>query len=542
MPAKRTTSRPGRTRRGAASAIALLALSAVGMLAVAFANRSVLFMHASHNHHRANRARLAAESGVHYAMHALRDFVSTAAVNQLPDLMDQVHTHLVARVPPSATITYTQKDANTPGSTDEVNVSGMTLPDGQTIAFRLYVSQWSSDADPAPEKLTLKVTGGDDGLHRAAQITFDVEVDKRLLHYAMASTLRVIARGDVVLHGPVTSSWGRQLKPDVRNKSTYPLDIQLGENGWIHGAVGTTLSKAEFTGDPDLGDSDFHNGIRSDNPECNPRDDVVYDEPDVMTLNSEDFDTSPLKAMTATENLPDADDESFSLGVYSITGKRWKDHNGTDKPALNNIRVAKGTNPYFENCTFTGITYIEVDEETDDPTAENQNSVIFKDCTFQGPIITGVPKCMDWENNCMQFQGSTVFNTSMIQAALGGVTLMAPNYNVNIGGSENGGGGYDSDVCGLVIGGCVDLYNDIAVKGTVISMAEIIKDGVTNVKPGGNDSWLAGGGVCGSNIGNLDGSSQNISITPDPDNVIPLGIKKRFIVEPRLTTYQEVSP
>jgi hypothetical protein len=115
---------------------------------------------------------------------------------------------------------------------------------------------------------------------------------------------------------------------------------------------------------------------------------------------------------------------------------------------------------------------------------------------------------------------------------------MAPNYNVNIGGSEGGGGSGDSDVCGLVIGGVVDLYNDIAVHGTVISMAEIVDDD-GNIIMGRNLSWLTGGGVCGANIGNLDGSSNNVHITPDPDNVIPLGIKKRYVVNPRADSYEE---
>jgi hypothetical protein len=130
----------------------------------------------------------------------------------------------------------------------------------------------------------------------------------------------------------------------------------------------------------------------------------------------------------------------------------------------------------------------------------------------------------------------------MIQEALGGVTLMAPNYNVNIGGSEGGGGGSESTVVGLVVGGCVDMYNTLKVNGTVISMAHLVQDDQINVAPGGGDSWLAGSGVCGSNLGNLNGSGNDIDIWPDPDNVMPLGIKRSYLISPKLTTYAEVRP
>jgi hypothetical protein len=66
-------------------------------------------------------------------------------------------------------------------------------------------------------------------------------------------------------------------------------------------------------------------------------------------------------------------------------------------------------------------------------------------------------------------------------------------------------------------------------------------EGNLNVSPGGNDSWLAGSGVCAANIGNLNGSSQEMDIWPDPDNVIPLGIKKRYRIYAVEGSYTEFS-
>jgi hypothetical protein len=259
---------------------------------------------------------------------------------------------------------------------------------------------------------------------------------------------------------------------------------------------------------------------------------VKYDQPAVMDLDAEDFNTQPLKDQCSTANLPAADASGVSLGMWNLSGKKWENWNGENgKEKLNNIVVPKGTNPYFKNCTFTGITYIEVDEDTESPTNSNQNGVVFEDCTFEGPVITGVPKQMRWDYNSMEYRGKTTFNNTAIQAALGGVTLMAPNYNVNIGGSEDTGGGGtgDSAVCGLVVGGVVDVYDKISVKGTVVSMADVVYQG----EPIMNKSWgwVTGTDVCGSNLGNVDGSSEIVDIWPDPDNVMPLGMLKRYVVE-----------
>ena len=337
------------------------------------------------------------------------------------------------------------------------------------------------------------------------------------------------------LYGPVCSTWGRQPKAGVRNNSIDPLDFNLGSDSLIEGTLGTTLSQKDFVGDPNLGDASFLNGIQPQSLRGN----VAYNEPDLVHLRTQDFDTSPLKNMTLTANLPAPDQTNVSLGMWGLSGKKWVGRNGTNgKNVLNNIRVPKGTNPFFENCKFTGITYIEVDEQTSTPTSSNQNGVVFSNCTFEGPIITGVPKSMDWGKNSMEFRGTTRFATSMIQSALGGVTLMAPNYNVNIGGCEGGGASGNSEICGLVIGGVVDLYSNIAVHGTVISMAELV-DANGHAIMGQADSWLSGSGVCGSNLGNLDGSSTNVVLRPDPANVIPLGIKQRLTLSVAPASYSE---
>ena len=538
------TGQDGR-RRGIAYVLALLLLSLLCTLAAGVTVMTDLSLQQSENSRRATEAQLAAESGMSFAVATLKTCQSEPTLLELPDMLDVVHAHLTASLAGHGVTLY-EENPEDPTSFRKVSVPTITTVGGQQFSFEVFVAEYDPEDGVTPTKLQLIVEGYSGDLVRTLGMRFDVELNKELLHYAFVSSVRIIARGTIHINGPISSSWKRQLIPiendpseSYRNHTVYPLDIDIKTGAVIDGSLGTTQSASDFIGDPDKGDYDFRNGIKRNGSKDNEMvADMSYSEPPVKHLTTQDFDTSPLKEMTSTDNLPAEDASNVSLGMWGLRGKKWQNHNGEDKPALHNICIPKGTNPYFKGCTFTGITYIEVDEDTDNPNSGNQNGVVFEDCTFEGPIITGVPKKMRWDYNSMEFRGLTQFHTSMIQSALGGVTLMAPNYNVNIGGSEGGGGSGDSDVCGLVIGGVVDLYNDISVNGTVISMAEIVDEN-GNIIMGQNVSWLTAGNVCGANIGNLNGSSDNVHITPDPDNVIPLGIKKRYELIANIDSYAE---
>ncbi len=529
-------------RFGAVYVAALILMCLFSSLALALANHSNLNMCQSQNQKQVVEARVAAECGMQFATYLLTDIKSGGHLTDVPNMMDVLYTEITNRMGgtdnlAAGTIVASKLDPNHSTSYSQLDIGDIELPGNKSFAICITVTGWDPNVTDTPTDMKMTVTGSHGGLSRSISTTWSVYCDDTLLHYAMFSTLRMIVRDDVRVHGPICSSWGRDIMPGVRNNSTYPLDIELGADGFIDGSIGTTLTESQFTGDPNLGDSDFHDGISSEDPNVNLLDQMAYEQQ--VELETEDFDTEPLKDMTDTANLPTPDATNQSLDMWGLSGSKWENWNGDpndasdpNKPSFNNIRLTKGTNAHFKNCRFTGITYIEVDEDTDNPSSSNQNSVVFENCTFEGPVITGVPKKMDWRYNCMEFRGDTKFDNSMIQEALGGVTLMAPNYNVNIGGSEGGGGGSvgDSAVCGLVIGGCVDLYNELTVHGTVVSMAKLVKDGQINVSPGGSDSWLAGASVCGSNMGNLHGDNDAIDLFPDPSNTIPLGIKKKYEV------------
>ncbi len=265
----------------------------------------------------------------------------------------------------------------------------------------------------------------------------------------------------------------------------------------------------------------------------------------------------------------------------------YADYNGADNPKFKNLHIPKGSHAHFKNCTFTGITYVETDEDTSltDSSRYSQynslrkdasigsgagstntqacNNVIFEDCTFEGPIISGVPKHMRFQDNAVQFVGKTVFDASAIREELRGTTIMMPNYNVNIGDFDQTVTGCESEIVGILVGGIVDIRDNAVLNGTLINMTSL--DHLS-------DSQVSGG--WGSNIGNYEGStsetyvpystydinnsgdinqardnpidfnpaatpsfspSDNIVITPDPDNVIPYGMRIRYtlVIQPQ---------
>ncbi len=494
----------------------------------------------SDNHRQAMAARLAAESGMAFGMALLSDFQTSPTKKAMTDILEPIRVHLTSKLTGNA-VAIEKANPSKPGDIDKVIVYPRNLPDSLQFRVEITVAKWKDiGADIVPDQVKLCSIGVNGQITRTCQMNLRV-VPNNPLEYGVVSSLRTIVRGNTIIEGPIMSTWGRQLSKDIRNKSTYPLDIKLKEDGRIDGYLGTVLSMEDFIGDEDLGDTDFHEGLRHEDSTIDMESKIEYDTPEIDTLPKDMFDTSDYKDMTSTANLPSPDETDIDIGVYNIKGSKWEGYDGStaERPAMENIYLPKGTNARFKNCTFKGIVYIEVDEKTNNPSAANQNSVIFENCTFEGPVITGVPKKMDWQYNCMQFVGDTVFKKEAIAATQKGVTLLAPNYNVNIGGSEGGGGTGDSELVGMVVGGCVDLYNDLTIRGTVVSMAEVLdKNGNLNVSPGGTDEWVASDGVCGANVSNLNGTGKS-HIIPDPENVVPLGVKRRYGLVSVPDTYVE---
>ena len=236
---------------------------------------------------------------------------------------------------------------------------------------------------------------------------------------------------------------------------------------------------------------------------------------------------------------------------YTRWGSRhiWRDvvgnHNDhKTKTEFNNLKIPAGSNAHFKNCTFKGITYIETNESQYALSGSRfrsgtANNVVFENCKFEGPVITGTPKHFRFIDNAITFEGNTEFVGSEIKKVANGVTVLAPNFNVNIGDLDQSSNASVTKLEGVVLAGLIDIRDNAHIKGTLINMADF--GHLSNYQVGAG--WASNIGNCeqgGETIGGRFVASENIIIEPDPDNVLPMGFKRRYLVKAIPGSYQEL--
>ena len=103
--------------------------------------------------------------------------------------------------------------------------------------------------------------------------------------------------------------------------------------------------------------------------------------------------------------------------------------------------------------------------------------MVFENCTFEGPIITSAPDDFQWKTNALYFKGNTeITNTVMPES-----TILAPNFNVNIGDFHKEGVSSQSKITGILVGGIVDIRDNAVIEGTILSMANLNHVGDSSV-------------------------------------------------------------
>jgi hypothetical protein len=222
------------------------------------------------------------------------------------------------------------------------------------------------------------------------------------------------------------------------------------------------------------------------------------------------------------EYFPHNADSYTSGSGLKVKRYIYKNQTFTDQTLPSN------TNALFVDCTFNGVLYIDCNKNT----SSYYNNVRFEDCAFNGVIVSNAPQSLSWQRNALYFTGSSTFNNqSDIQEA----TILAPNFNINLGNANNGEVQSDENVLtGAIIGGIVDVRGNAQVYGTIISMAD-------------TSSYTSG---YVSNIGATleDGGSETttiedigtIEITPDPGQMLPSGIRSPIVLKQLNNTYQEI--
>ncbi len=482
-----------RPRSGFISLMAIQFLAIFAAIMVAFASVADREVQKSGNFREATTARLAAESGLTYATKTLKEVLVKATLDASASEVDM------------AQAIYEQLSAKL----------GSVSVDGNGI---VYVPQISLGEELGGFNFTVEkigattfqllVTGTKGAVARRLALNFEVTEDTSVLTYGVASCPRVIMRGNVQVDGDLYSSWTRVGEAPM-------LDINVGAGGVIDGDIKTVLSQEEFD------EANCADYIITENPV-----DVTYDEPAVDRYDTDDFDTSSYAAL-ATSTLP-APDYVQSEGFPDTNPSTWFNRNfyvGADannQKLFDNMKITAGQNAHFKNVKFTGYTYIEI-----------PNNIIFEDCTFEGPVITAVPSNYQWTTNALSYKGDTMVTNEIMPES----TILAPNFNVNIGDFSKQGEESNSRITGVLVGGIVDIRDNAIIEGTILSMANL--------------DFIGSPYYYGTNLGYWEEDYEEgggempettyIRVTPQPDNLLPYGIKKRYTLASKVDTYTELT-
>lgn len=244
---------------------------------------------------------------------------------------------------------------------------------------------------------------------------------------------------------------------------------------------------------------------------------------------------------------------------------------------FNNVRIPKGLNAKFINCTFNGYTSVKLTTTvksggtvgstgsvsggttTYDPsagmtwaklmipgkgsfsadtalTASNSvaftqgNNLRFTGCTFTGPLSADVPTAYTHFANSMTFDG----NTNISNTTDTSVTIEAPNTNIEMG-SYQAPGDNPSTLVGVVVAGNIDIRGSASVDGSLI----VTGNGASNTTLGYFGTTDSGQAVPSLSQlpGVANGSYGHLFFRYNPGRGMPNGIKIPVSYTPQYSTY-----
>ncbi len=560
--------------RGSILIISMIFILVFCALAVSMVSLSGVNLRIADNQRRANAALSAAQSGLECGRYIFKQTTQTLA--GMPSMSNGFNY-------------VTPEQANTVWTTlctqiqNQPWVAGNAVQDGNVIvtpAINFGSENASFQARFYRDGNSIRIDGiGVDGpVTRQVSITSTIRKNSMVLNYAIASRGRMWLAGDSTVHGNIYSSWQYQ------NISPFNISSESAVDGTIstilsninpdtnqpgpdlyadrfdrygnpildsHGNHAKTkmpydLETLDTNGDT-MYDSDGNRVISTGDQIQGRCDDIAYNinygdkAVDMPGMKITDYDTSQYKnqtttlatsGTTVTEYFPHAAgnySQSGGYGSQKLSRHKYENQtfsNITVPPStINNSGVLNGT--LFKNCTFDGILYLDCGA-----TGTTYNNVRFENCTFNGPIITNTPNYSNstnwWMKNCLYFTGTETFQNSTDVPA----TILAPNFNVNLG-NTNPSSGENNVLTGAIVGGIVDIRGNAEIRGTVISMYDT--------------SGYSSGYV--SNIGATtgDGGSETtepgdigiINITPAPETLLPSGVITPIEIIATQDTYSE---
>ncbi len=248
----------------------------------------------------------------------------------------------------------------------------------------------------------------------------------------------------------------------------------------------------------------------------------------IFDLTPSDFDTSAYRLKTGPENgattksgtvftnyvLTAADANGGTANEQTPWGSTsWQatyQRPVFQNMTFNNCRIPKGLNARFSNCTFNGVTFVDLNptilNSSNQPTtnasdgmawsqkmksgsfsnttvltATNSsgfsegNNLRFDNCLIHGPLASSVPTAYTHFGNSWEFTGSTLFDNQADQTA----TLLCPNTNIEMG-SFTDPAAAPSTLIGVCVTGNIDIRGSSVVDGSII----VTGDGAGNTTQG----------------------------------------------------------
>jgi PilX N-terminal len=497
--------------KGFSSILAMIFVALFSVLAISFTAMSNINVQMSRNHRDLSAAQAAAESGLEYMDYYIINYIDNQAPKTSNNIVDDTDSSIVyhdftsfLREQMSSSVLPVNQSIGEPvtfsndGRTGlEVAIPLISFSSDNRAGFSLTIRQYNDD----PQTLNIVSTGTMAGVSREVSINYSMVKDTQMLQFAVASKSPIEITDNTTIGTGVYSDW--------ENTGIAP-PVTLASISTIDGSVNTVSSSDDFT-DAGYALEDKLQGTYED---------LNYDQPKIEIPSAADFDTSmyakDVSVLSAGHTTNTKEYFPHAPGDYEqpIVGSIELNRTVYDGVTISDKRAISG-NALFRNCIFEGIFYIGT------TTGIGTNNIRFEDCTFNGPIITGVPPKFgieDWKKNALYFTGDSTFNNTEMEEA----TILAPNYNVDIGNTSS-----ESVITGIILGGVVDIRGTATIDGSIISMADPMELG--------DQAHLLD-----TNIGISEEGNHTINISPSPDRMLPIGIKTKVLMVRDGDTYIEL--
>jgi hypothetical protein len=497
--------------RGSTTVLALIFMALFGALSISFAALSNTNLLMARNHRDLAAARTAAESGLEYMHNLINYYVSEYGLKTFNrevtaddayvvfhDLYDFLQVELKdAPMLNKGSIHGPLRFSDHGQSGEEVIIKNIRYSSDERAKFSLQIRQYDDD----PMTLEVLSIGKMEDIRRRVRIEYSLEKDQRLLQVGVASKSPINISGNSTIGSGIYTGWQN---PEIAPPTT------LEALSTIDGDINTVLSPEDFDG---LGYT-LEDALQGQYDQLN------YDRPEVDMPSAEDFDTSmyvkEVSGLTSGQTYNQKEYYPHAPASYTTPIAESIELNRTvyENMIIDGKRAISG-NALFKNCTFEGIFYVGT------TSGLGTNNVRFENCIFNGPIITGVPPRFgpeDWKKNALYFTGDCVFNNTVMAET----TILAPNYNVDI-----GSGTGNSTLTGLVLGGVVDVRGSATIDGTIVSMADPMELGDYATK-------------LETTIGVSDQGTNTITINPNTENMLPIGISTKILINRNGNSFVEL--